>query len=91
MSLVMTAGAACLALIVTLLVLLVVVPVAVLVPLAIVALALVGVLLVVAGAAALLFSPVILALGVAWLIWRLARGPHRRDDNTPRVGATIAR
>jgi hypothetical protein len=88
MSLVMTVGAISLALIVALLVVLVVVPIAVLVPLAIGALALVGVLIVVAGAAALVFSPLILAVGLVWLIWRLARGTSRRPAS--KAGATIA-
>jgi len=87
MSLLMTAGAVLLALIVALLVVLVVVPIAVLVPLVLVALALVGVLFVAAGAAALVFSPLILAVGVVWLIWRLVRG----SGTTPKAGATIAR
>ena len=87
MTLVMTVGAISLALIVALLVVLVVVPIAVLVPLAIVAVALVGVLIVVTGAAALVFSPLILAVGLVWLIWRLARGSSRHAASKP--GATI--
>ena len=54
-------------------VLLLVVPVAVMVPLLIVAIVLVTVLAVLAGVAALVFSPVVLLAGVVWLIWRLAR------------------
>jgi hypothetical protein len=83
----LTAGGALLALIVALLVVLVIVPVAVLVPLLVVALSLVGVLVVVAGAAALVFSPLILAAGVVWLIWRVARS---RRNRAPGAGATIA-
>jgi len=71
---------------VALLVLLVVVPVAVLVPLLIVALVMAGVLIVVAGVAALAFSPLIVCVGVVWLIWRLVR----RRRSGPRPGATIA-
>ncbi len=60
-----------------LLIVLLVVPFAVLLPLAIVALVLVGVLVValgaVAGVAALVFSPLILLAGAVWLIWRLVR------------------
>ena len=60
-----------------LLIVLLVVPFAVLLPLAIVALVLVGVLVVafgaVAGVAALVFSPLILLAGAVWMIWRLVR------------------
>ena len=76
---------------IALLVLLLVVPVAVLLPLLIVALVLVGVgagaLLLLAGAAALVCSPLILLVGAVWLIARLARG--RSGARNP-PGATIA-
>ena len=55
-------------------VVIVVVPLAVLVPLLIVGLVLLGVLMLIAGLAALVFSPLILLAGGVWLIWRLARG-----------------
>jgi hypothetical protein len=70
-------------LVMALLVLLLAVPVAVLLPLLFVALLLAGVLALLAGVAALAFSPVVLLVGVGWLIWRLARSPlrsRRRDD-----------
>ena len=73
---------------IALLVLLLVVPVAVLLPLLIVALVLVGVgagaLLLLAGAAALVCSPLILLVGAVWLIARLARG--RRGPSAPITG-----
>jgi hypothetical protein len=83
-------GAVMLALIVTLLIVLLVVPVAVLVPLTVAALVLVGALILVAGIAALAFSPLLICVGLAWLIWRLARGSSSdRKQPTPQRGATI--
>ena len=71
-----------------LLVVALVVPLAVLLPLALVALALLGVLLALAGAVALAFSPLIL-LGLAvWLVLRLIRRDAAKDGER---GATIAR
>jgi len=76
-----------LALVIVLLVVLLVVPVAVFVPLLVAAIALIGALVVVVGVTALAFSPLLLAVGAVWLIWRLARG--ERSDASKR-GATIA-
>ena len=77
---------------VALLVVLLVVPVAVLVPLLLVAVLLVGVgagvLLILAGAAALVCSPLILLVGVVWLIVRLARGGSGSKARA-QAGATI--
>ena len=78
-------GAVMLALIVTLLIVLLVVPVAVLVPLLIAALVLVGALIVVAGVAALAFSPLIVCAGLVWLIWRLARGCRRASKGSATI------
>ena len=77
-------GAVMLALIVTLLIVLLVVPVAVLVPLTVAALALVGALILVAGIAALAFSPLLICVGLVWLIWRLARAIDGPDLRTGR-------
>jgi hypothetical protein len=63
-----------LALLITAAVLLFVVPLAVLVPLGLVALLLAGVMIVVVGALALAFSPLILLAAAIWLLVRLARG-----------------
>lgn len=62
------------------LVVLVVVPLAVMLPLLIVALVLGAVVMTVAGAAALACSPLILLVGAAWCVWRLARGPAAARD-----------
>ena len=80
-------GAVMLALIVALLTVLLVVPVAVLVPLAVAALVLVGALILVAAIAALAFSPLLICVGLAWLIWRLAR--RAKPAAVPPRGATI--
>ena len=81
-------GGAALALLVAVLV----VPVAVLVPLAIAAVALAAALVVVTGVVAMLFSPLILLLGAAWLVWRLLRRETRQAGaNAGDTGATIAR
>jgi hypothetical protein len=71
-----------------LLIVVLVVPLAVLIPLAIAAVALVGALLLVAGVLAMVFSPLIFAALVIWLIVRLIR----RDTGKTRAagGATIA-
>jgi len=71
-----------------LLIVVLVVPLAVLIPLAIAAVALVGALLLVAGVLAMVFSPLIFAALVIWLIVRLIR----RDSGKTRAigGATIA-
>ena len=66
-----------------LLIVVLVVPLAVLIPLAIAAVALVGVLLVVAGMLALVFSPLIFTVLIAWLIVRLIR---RGDSKSRPVG-----
>lgn len=80
-------GGAALALLVVVLV----VPVAVLVPLAIAAVALAAALVVVTGVVAMLFSPLILLLGAAWLVWRLLRGDARKARaKAGDAGATIA-
>ena len=84
-----TLGAVMLALVIALLVLLLVVPVAVLLPLLVAALVLLGALILVAAVTALAFSPLILCAGLVWLIWRLARG-HGRRAPTAKGGATIA-
>ena len=62
--------------------LLVVVPVAVLVPLLVVGLVLCGAFAAVAGVLALLFSPLLLLVGAIWLIARIARGRDKRRDAT---------
>ncbi|HEY8707108.1 MAG TPA: hypothetical protein VIM34_03830 [Burkholderiaceae bacterium] len=76
-----------------LLIVLLVVPFAVLLPLAIVALVLIGVLVValgaVAGVAALVFSPLILLAGAVWLIWRLVRNDGPKND--AKADATMPR
>ena len=59
---------------VVLVVLLFVVPFALLVPVLVLGLVGAGVLLALAGVAALLFSPLILVAGAVWLVWRLLRG-----------------
>ncbi|MES3015590.1 MAG: hypothetical protein V4750_17925 [Pseudomonadota bacterium] len=70
-----------------LLIVVLVVPLAVLIPLAIAAVALVGALLLVAGVLAMVFSPLIFAVLVVWLIVRLIR---RDSGKTRAVGsATI--
>ena len=76
-------GAVALALLIVVLV----VPLAVLLPLAITAVALVGALLLVAGVLAIVFSPLIFAVLLVWLMVRLIR----RDDRKTRAagGATI--
>ena len=70
-----------------LLIVVLVVPLAVMVPLAIAAVALVGALLLVAGVLAMVFSPLIFAGLVVWLIVRLIR----RDSSKARAigSATI--
>lgn len=79
------------------LVILIVVPLAVLLPLLIVALVLGGVVVALAAAAALACSPLILGVGAVWLVWRLARGPAAGRDqqasgqDADRTGATISR
>ena len=81
------------AVVLALLIVLLVVPFAVLLPLAIVALVLVGVLVValgaVAGVAALVFSPLILLAGAVWLIWRLLRSD--RPKSAAPTGTTMPR
>ena len=71
-----------------------VVPVVVLVPLLVVALVLVGVVggvvLVSAGAMALVCSPLILLIGAVWLIVRLVRGGARGKRTAAPTDATIA-
>ncbi|MES2099287.1 MAG: hypothetical protein V4569_05655 [Pseudomonadota bacterium] len=76
-------GAVALALLIVVLV----VPLAVLLPLAITAVALVGALLLVAGVLAIAFSPLIFAVLLVWLMVRLIR----RDDRKTRAAdsATI--
>ena len=71
-----------------LLIVVLVVPLAVLIPLAIAAVALVGALLLVAGVLAFVFSPLIFAVLLVWLVVRLIR---RGDGKSRAVGsATIA-
>ena len=71
-----------------LLVVMLVVPLAVLLPIGLVALALLGVLLAVAGAVAIAFAPLVL-LGLAiWLLLRLVRRAGSKGGDR---GATIAR
>ncbi|MDE2093895.1 MAG: hypothetical protein KGI87_08600 [Burkholderiales bacterium] len=81
------------AVVLAMLIVLLVVPFAVLLPLAIVALVLVGVLVValgaVAGAAALLFSPLILLAGAVWLVWRMVRSDSPK--NATATDATMPR
>ena len=62
-----------------------VLPVALLVPLLVVAALLLGLLALAAGVAALVFSPLLLVAGIAWLIWRSARRqkPATADAATP--------
>lgn len=74
------------------LVLMLVVPLAVLIPLAIAAVALVGALLVAAGVMAMLFSPLILLGLVVWLIVRSMRrsGPTNGAPAPADRSATIA-
>jgi hypothetical protein len=67
-----------------LLIVMLVVPLAVLLPLGIAAVVLVGVLLAVAGVAAIVCSPLILLVAVIWLMVRLIRRSKRPDG-----GATI--
>jgi hypothetical protein len=74
----------------------VVVPFAVLLPLLLVALLVGGALLVallaVAGVLALVCSPLLVVVGVVWLIWRLARGGGSSSGHAiaPKAGATMA-
>ena len=68
-----------------LLVVVLVVPLAVLLPLGIAAVVLAGVLLAVAGVAAIVCSPLILLVAVVWLMVRLSRRSKRSGG-----GATIA-
>ena len=76
-----------------LLIVLLVVPFALLLPLAIDALVLIGELVValgaVAGVAALVFSPLILLAGAVWLIWRLVRNDGPKND--AKADATMPR
>ena len=76
-----------------LLIVLLVVPFAVLLPLAVVALVLIGMLVValgaMAGVAALVFSPLILLAGAVWLVWRLVRSDAAKNDTT--TDATMPR
>jgi len=83
------AGGVALALFIVLLV----VPLAVLMPLAIVAVALVGVLLVLAGVLAVVFSPLIFGLLLIWVMLRLMLRLIRGDSGKSRAigSATIAR
>ena len=80
-----------------LLIVVLVVPLAVLTPLAIVAIALVGALLLVAGVLAVVFTPLIFAVLVVWLMLRLMQHLMvrliRRDSRETRAvgSATIAR
>jgi hypothetical protein len=60
------------------LVLLLVVPLAVLLPLLAVAFALLVMLVVIVGAAAFAFAPLIMMVGAVWVIVRLVRGGRRR-------------
>ena len=71
---VVSVGGALLAGLVVVVVLLFVAPFALLVPLLVIGMVAGGVLLALAGVAALLFSPLILAAGAVWLVWRLLRG-----------------
>jgi hypothetical protein len=88
---------ALLALLIAVVVVLFVVPLAVLLPLAIVGLVLLAVaglvLLGVAGVTAVAFSPLLLLVGGAWLIWRLAAraGRAHESDKAVVAGATMAR
>jgi amino acid transporter len=75
------------ALVVTLLVVVLVVPVAVFVPLLVAALALAGALFVVACLAAVAFSPMLALLALVWLIWRLVRS-HASKRRAPIHPAT---
>ena len=68
-----------------LLIVVLVVPLAVLLPLGIAAVVLVGVVLAVAGVAAIVCSPLILLIALIWLMLRLIRRSKRADG-----GATIA-
>lgn len=74
-----------------LLIVLLVVPFAVLLPLAIVALVLIGALVVVlgavAGVAALVFSPLILLAGAVWLVWRLVRNDRPKTEAKAKADA----
>jgi hypothetical protein len=83
-----------LALVIALIVVVLVVPVAVFVPLLIAAIALIGALVVVVGVTAMAFSPLLLAVGAVWLMWRLARGERTpreaAREATTKSGATIA-
>ena len=64
------------------LVLLLVVPLTVLLPLLAVAFALLALLAVLAGVTALAFSPLIVMVGVVWVIVRLLRGGRRRGASS---------
>jgi hypothetical protein len=89
-----------LALVVALVVISLVVPFAVLLPLLLAALLVGGALLValltVAGVLALMCSPLLVVVGVVWLIWRLVRGGGGGSSSSssnaiaPKAGATIA-
>jgi hypothetical protein len=86
-----------LALMVALVVISLVVPFAVLLPLLLAALLVGGALLValltVAGVLALVCSPLLVVVGVVWLIWRLVRGGGGSSSSNaiaPKAGATIA-
>ncbi len=72
---------------VVLVVLLFVVPFALLVPVLVLGLVGAGMLLALAGVAALLFSPLILVVGAVWLVWRMLRG--NSAARRARAGATI--
>ncbi|HWH84088.1 MAG TPA: hypothetical protein VNU71_17800 [Burkholderiaceae bacterium] len=65
-----------------------IVPIAVLVPLAILGVVLVGVLVALAGVVAVVCSPLLLFAAAVWLVWRLLRR-GRRDGSAPGGGATI--
>jgi hypothetical protein len=71
---------------------LVVVPFAVLLPLALVALVVIGVLVAalgaLAGVAALVFSPLLLLLAAVWLVWRLLRSTGPKTDAGPGAAPT---
>ena len=64
---------------IAMLVVFIVLPLAVLLPLLLVAFILCAVF---AGLAALAFSPVLLLAGLVWLIWRIARGAKRSPGGT---------